>query len=88
MLGQLSGAVTHKGSRLEPCSPCSLLFLLEPLRELLLNACFLGWIWKKVGSTIKPEELDSVSFQSGICWEASFSRWGFVENFGRQHYRE
>lgn len=35
----------------------------------------LGWIWEKLGSTIKPEELDSVSFQSGICWEASFP-WG------------
>lgn len=40
MLGQLSGALTHWGSQAEPGSPCALLFLLEPLRELLLNVCF------------------------------------------------
>lgn len=45
----------------------------------------LGWISENLGSSIKAEELDSVSFQSGRCWEASFSRWGFGENVGRQH---
>ena len=47
-----------------------------------------GWIWEKLETTIKPEELDAVNFSSGRYWEASFSRWGFGENVGRQHSME
>lgn len=45
----------------------------------------LGWSWEKLVSTIKAEELDSVSSRSARCWKASFSRWRFGENVGSQH---
>lgn len=41
------------GSQAEPSSPCNLLFLLEPLRELLLNVCF-HQIWGGSGRSWGP----------------------------------
>lgn len=54
VLGQQSGAVTHWGSQAEPCSPCSLLFLLEPLHEQLLDVFLTGQIWAGAGRSSCP----------------------------------
>lgn len=54
VLGQQSGAVTHGGSQAEPCSPCNLLFLLEPLHEQLLDVFLTRQIWSGAGRSSCP----------------------------------
>ncbi|XP_031453551.1 dynamin-binding protein isoform X2 [Phasianus colchicus] len=65
------------GSQAESVSPCTLLFLWEPLPKLLLDVCShqaaLDWSWEKLMSTIEAEELGCAGYQSGRFWEASFS---------------